>query len=109
MGVVAVSRSLNLSGGMGEIISPRVTRPTIKESSGLGELGPTKSFWDIVNSVELPRQGARMRVSNGPELKQLEKLLSMQNKLYQGVVVVELVSKTADAAIHGVKRLQSAS
>jgi len=71
--------------------------------------GPTQSFWDLINSVDLPKQSLNVRRSAGSQVKQLENLLGMQNKLYQGGLVVELVSKTTDAMIHGLKRLQNSS
>lgn len=70
---------------------------------------PTQSLWDLINAVDLPKQSLNIRRSTGSQVRQLENLLGMQNKLYQGGLVVELVSKTTDAMIHGVKRLQNSS
>lgn len=68
---------------------------------------PTNSFWNLMNAVEFPKPALNIQRTGRVEAKQFEQLLRMQSKIYQGGLVVEIVSKSADAVIHGVKRLQN--
>lgn len=91
---------------VGSLLSPNTEKGS-NDRKSVGVIGD--NFWQLINKVELPQQISARSSTKVGQLKHLEELLGMQNKMYQGGLVVELVSKSADAVIHGVKRLQSSS
>ncbi len=86
--------------------SQSLVQPTNRALVSKGSPPPT-GFWDLLNAVEFPKETLSIHRNVRVETKQFEQLLKMQSKIYEGGLVVEIATKSADAVIHGVKRLQN--